>query len=147
MRRKARHPVPLYLAGAMLGGLAFDFGAASFRLGFFVDGVPGPGLLPLGIAALLLPLVVVALASKPIAEEEFGLGLAPLLGIVALLVYAALLPKVGFAPGTAALMIVWARFLHGRSWLEAMVFAAVIVAAASVVFRLLLGVPLPLLPA
>jgi hypothetical protein len=131
----------------MLAGLALVFGAASFKLGFFVDGVPGPGLLPLGAAALLLPLVVVALAAKPIAEEEFRLGLAPLLGIVALLVYAALLPKLGFAPGTAVLMVLWARFLHGRSWLEAIVFAAVIVALASGVFRVLLGVPLPLLPA
>jgi hypothetical protein len=144
---KPRHPVPLYLAGGMLAGLALVFGAASFRLGFFVDGVPGAGLLPLGAAALLLPLVVLALASRSIPEEEFRLGRAPLLGIVALLVYGVLVPKVGFAPATAVLMVLWARFLHGRSWLEAIVFAAAIVATASILFRVLLGVPLPLLPA
>ena len=145
MRRKTG-PVPLYLAGGMLAGLALVFGAASFKLGFFVDGVPGPGLLPLGAAALLLPLVGVTLASKVIAEEEFSLSWAPLLGILALLVYAGLLPKVGFAAGTLVLMILWARFLHGRSWLESILFAAAIVGLASAVFRLLLGVPLPLLP-
>ena len=147
MRGRTRHPVPLYLAGGMLAGLALVFGSASFKLGFFVDGVPGPGLLPLGAAVLLLPLVVVAVASKPISEEDFGLSWAPLLGIGALLVYAALLPKIGFAPGTGVLMILWARFLHGRSWFESIVFSAVIVAVASVGFRVLLGVPLPLLPA
>src|SRR6187431_1804056 len=53
--------VPSYVAGLTLGVLGLVFCIGAFRLGFWTDDGPGPGLLPLVAGALLIPLIVVAL--------------------------------------------------------------------------------------
>jgi putative tricarboxylic transport membrane protein len=64
-----------------------------------------------------------------------------LLAVVAL--YVAVLPRVGFVPATAALVLSVVRTVGPLSWPRTAVATAVIAVASHIVFRHWLGMPLP----
>ena len=98
--------VPSYFAGLLLGalGLVFCFGA--FRLGFWVDDSPGPGLLPLVVGALMIPMIVIAMR-EPIPADETSFKIQPLVAIALILAYALILPRIGFVPATLIMLTLW----------------------------------------
>ena len=73
--------VPSYVAGLMLGLLGLVFCIGAFRLGFWGDDGPGPGLLPLVVGGLLLPMIGLAMR-EPIPEAETSFKAQPLLAII-----------------------------------------------------------------
>src|ERR1700751_4967285 len=98
--------VPSYVAGLMLGLLGLGFCIGAFRLGFWVDDGPGPGLLPLVLGGLLMPMIIVGLRGwrlvcggllmpmiilgrgEPIPAHETSFKIQPLCAIALILAYA-----------------------------------------------------------
>jgi hypothetical protein len=111
---------------------------------------PGPGLFPLlaGLALLALAGWQFAIPDRrpdhaPAAVREPSSARAPLAMAGVLVIYAALLPVVGFMPGSFALVVVSARLMGLRRWWAAATLALGVVLASRVVFVTWLGVPLP----
>jgi putative tricarboxylic transport membrane protein len=140
--------LPAILAYVLIAALGLAFAWQSASLGYWVDGVAGAGLLPLfaAVPLLLLVALVVIGGLKRIADDDDSLR-APLTAILALMLYAASLPWLGFVLGTLLLMLAWGSLLYRKSWPRALALALVSVLAAVLLFQLILGVPLPLKPA
>jgi hypothetical protein len=137
--------VPSYVAGVILGLLGLVFCIGAFRLGFWGNDGPGPGLLPLVAGALLIPLIVVA-SREPISEGESPFSLPPLLAIALALIYALALPHTGFVPTTLVMLILWIRGFYGQSWLRAVICSLCLTAFGILIFNVLLKVPVRLWP-
>jgi putative tricarboxylic transport membrane protein len=137
--------VPSYVAGLMLGLLGLVFCIGAFRLGFWGDDGPGPGLLPLVAGALLIPLIVVALR-EPVPEGETAFRMQPLLAIVLALVYALVLSRTGFVPATLVMLVLWIRGFYRQSWLRAAICSVCLTAFGLFIFNVLLKVPMRLWP-
>jgi len=137
--------VPSYVAGLMLGLLALVFCVGAFRLGFWGDDGPGPGLLPLVVGALLLPMIVIALR-EPIPEDETSFKIPPLLAIALMLAYALALPRTGFVPATLVLLLLWVRGFYGQGWFRSLACSACLTALGLFIFSYLLRVPMPMFP-
>jgi putative tricarboxylic transport membrane protein len=126
--------------------LALVFGLGAFRLGFWQEGVPGPGLLPFITSLALLP-IALRLLLRPRSVPEAGpLRAMPLLALAVLAVYGAVVARLGFVGPSLVLLAVWRRAFHGGSWRVAAVTSLALVIGAVLLFRTLLGVPLPLWP-
>ena len=136
---------PTYLAVGMIGALALIFGVGAFRLGFWGDDGPGPGLLPLVVSLLLVPMLVLVLR-EPLPSDETGLGAGPLSAIVLVLIYAAILPRVGFVISTLIMLLTWIRLFYRQSWLRSAVCSASLTLLGLVIFNVLLKVPMQLFP-
>ena len=137
---------PVRLSGAGFVLLALVFGIGAFRLGFTAEGLPGPGLLPLVTSVLLLP-VGVWLVLRPRAvgtPEPFRRG--PILALAVLALYAVALPRAGFVVSTPVFLVAWTMAFHGRSLAHAAALGVALTLAGVLLFRSLLGVPIPLWP-
>lgn len=126
--------------------LAAAFALGSFKLGFWVDGVPGPGVLPLVAAILLLLVIAVAWIGGPQDDDEQTYAPVAGVALLVILVYAGAAPYGGMVLATFALIAVWVRYLHAQTWLRAVAVAAGLVAANVLLFGFLLKVQLPLGP-
>lgn len=142
----ARLTTPTYVAVLMLLVLALTFGLGAFRLGFWVDDAPGPGVLPLAVSIALLVLLVLVVR-EPLPADERAFALAPAAAILATIVYAIVVPYTGFVIATLALLIVWIRGFYRQSLLRAVVASVGLTASGLVIFPLLLKVPMQLGPA
>lgn len=140
--------LPALLAYSLIAALGLAFALQSASLGYWVDGVAGAGLLPLFAALPLLLLVAVVAFNSLRSAADDGHSLAqPFIAIVALCLYAASLPWLGFILGTVLLVLVWGLLLYRKSWPRALALAGVSVLIAVLIFQLILNVPLPLKPA
>jgi hypothetical protein len=139
-------PAPLRVVALMLAVLAVTFAVGSVGLGFWVDEIPGPGLLSFATAVLLLPVLAALFWSSPIAEDEPGFDFATLFALPLICVYALVVPYAGLVPGTIVLVVLWVRFFHRQNWLRAATLAVCLVAAFAVLFKFLLAAPIPLFP-
>jgi putative tricarboxylic transport membrane protein len=137
--------IPSYFAGVMLGVLGLMFCIGAFRLGFWGDDGPGPGLLPLVVGALLLPMIVIAMR-EPIPDGETSFKVPPLLAIGLMLAYALALPRVGFVPATLVMLALWIRGFYRQSWMRAVIGSVCLTAVGLFIFGVLLKVPMPLFP-
>ncbi len=111
----------------------------------------GPGMLPRALA-LLTGMCGLAIASRPVwsSEQQEALGNWSIRGslfiLAAALVFAFAIRPLGFTfAGPAALVL---AALAGREtrWIEIIVFAVVMTAFCMVLFRVLLGLPIPVAP-
>jgi putative tricarboxylic transport membrane protein len=137
---------PTLVAGLMLGALALVFGIGAFRLGFWNDDGPGPGLMPLGVSILLLPLLIVALR-EPDPDSEDSFKSQPLLALLVMGAYAFALPRVGFIPATVVLLATWVRGFYSQNWLRTVVCSVGLTSVGIFIFHTLLKVPMQLFPA
>lgn len=141
----------LDLASALFFAVvAAAFVAATLSHGLWArGGVPGRGGFPFLVALILLGLcvaqAVIALRhergeasglSEPGSWRRLGVTLA------ALVAYALVLPRAGFALTTFVFLVVLVRFIEPQTWLKSLVFAAVTAVVAHVLFRAL-AVELP----
>ncbi|MGE0874295.1 MAG: tripartite tricarboxylate transporter TctB family protein [Burkholderiales bacterium] len=138
---------PRRLAAGILGLLALAFAGASWKLGYWGQGLPGPGLLPLATSVLLLPAAVLLLRAPPTEEEAPALAARSLAGLALCTACALAMPALGMVVPSVALATVWMRLWGGRSWIGALLYAAAIVGALALLFVSALGVPVPLWPA
>jgi putative tricarboxylic transport membrane protein len=137
--------LPTAIATLLLAATAIIFAGGAVRLGFWTEDGPGPGLLPFATTMLLLPLLVLVLRERVTDEEPFRA--APLAAILLTCVYAAALPYLGFLLPTLVLIVAWVRLFHTQGWIRAVTLSIALTAAGTVLFAVLLKVPMPLFPA
>lgn len=137
--------LPTRVAAVLLAALALVFGIGGWRLGLWVDGSPGPGLLPFAVAVLMGPMIALLLREGSAGDQPFER--TPFLAIGLTCAYAVLLPRAGFVLATVLLVTLWVRFLHGQGWVRAALLAAGLTGAGVGLFAGLLKVSMPLLPA
>jgi putative tricarboxylic transport membrane protein len=136
--------LPTRVAVVLLSTLAVVFAVGAYRLGFWNDEMPGPGLLPFAAAALLLPLLAVVWR-ECVPEEEPFRG-SPLAATALTCAYAAVLPYAGFLLPTVILVVTWVRMFHRQGWGRAVLLGTGLTALATILFAVLLKVPMPLWP-
>ena len=137
---------PQQLVATLLAVLALVFGVASSRLGYLVDGIPGPGLLSLGASVLLAGCASLLLFAPTPAEEASRIGVAPVVAFGLLCVYGVALPWGGTLLPSAVVGTLWMRLLHQRPWFVSLVISTVLSIAGAGLFSILFKVPLPLWP-
>ncbi len=135
---------PINVAVGLIAITAAAFGVASWRLGFWTDDGPGPGLLPFVAACLIFPVLLLILREKFDDSERFDKS--PLLAILLLCVYALVLPYSGFLIPTVALIVAWTMFFERKNALAGVILSGVLVAFGWVIFVYLLRVPMSMLP-
>ncbi|HRF07659.1 MAG TPA: tripartite tricarboxylate transporter TctB family protein [Xanthobacteraceae bacterium] len=135
---------PITVAVALIAAVAVAFGVASWRLGFWTDDGPGPGLLPFAAAVLLAPVLLLILREEFDSSERFHPR--PLTAILVLCAYAFVLPYLGFLIPTALIIIAWVRWFEQQSFLKGAVIAAFLLVSGWVIFVYLLKVPMKMLP-
>lgn len=135
------------LAAWALGALALVFCAASWKLGYWIKGAPGPGLLPLGTSLLLAVCAVFLVRAPGLPEEDAGFGKAPLAAFALLCAYGLSLPWGGVLLPSVAFGTVWMRFLHQRPVLASLAVSTLVSGAGALLFKGMLKIPLPLWPA
>jgi hypothetical protein len=126
--------------------LAVVFGGASWKLGYWVHEGPGPGLLPLVAAVALLISASVLLSGRPLPEEDRAFSPAALAGLALLAAYGAALPWAGLVLPSFLFATLWMKLLNQRRLWVSLLASAAIVAGGTLLFKALLGVPVPLWP-
>lgn len=112
-------------------------------------GVPGPGLWPMAVAALMLIAAIVLLIKsirmKP--EEDTSIAMwtdgtkRVYISMIILVIYVAVLGVLGFILSTAVMLFVFMQWFAKKNPLITMLIAIVCTAAIYGVFRFLLNVP------
>ncbi|WP_369067125.1 tripartite tricarboxylate transporter TctB family protein [Kocuria carniphila] len=118
----------------------------SFGLGIGTLGDPGAGLWPfaISVAMIVASLIAVLRAKQDRDVEAFDRGVVPVaLSVVSLVVYAALLPVIGFEIPTALLLVFWIKVLGKEGWRPAIAVAIVATVAVYALFVILFAVPIP----
>jgi hypothetical protein len=125
-----------------LGGAAL---AGSFSLGLGRASTPRPGTWPMLVSAALIVLgLVLALRTRNTDAERFTrAGLQVLAAIVTMIVYVAVVGRVGFEIPTVLLAFSWMRFFGRESWRLSIVASVAITTALYAVFIGALNVTIP----
>jgi hypothetical protein len=143
----ARGGVTTARLGALVPLVLGVFGAVvSFGLGVGSLSDPGAGLWPLVISLIMITASVMALlkAKQDDDVEAFDHGILTVgLSVVSLLVYATLLPMIGFEIPTVLLLLFWIKILGKEGWRSAITVSLVATVVVYGLFVLLLSVPLP----
>lgn len=136
------------VCGVAVLGLATAVAWGSRNLGFMTAGVPDPGLLPIlatGMIAICgITLVcwrsteapTIAWPPPEARTKIYGSG-------AAFLLYAGLVPVLGFCATTAILSTVLSAWWGGYRWRVAVLFGVLTAASMLILFDFLLEVPLP----
>ncbi|GAA1904799.1 tripartite tricarboxylate transporter TctB family protein [Nocardioides lentus] len=124
-----------------VGGIVLSLG---YGLGTLRE--PGAGLWPLIVSVLVTSLsVLLLLVGRTLEDTERfrRASLLPLAGAASFVVFAFLLPVIGFEIPALLLCVVWLRFLGGETWRSTVVVSVLTVAAFYALFLYGLRVPLP----
>jgi hypothetical protein len=135
---------PINVAVVLIAIATIAFAVASWRIGFWTEDGPGPGLLPFAAACLVFPILFLILREQPDESERFRRP--PLLATLVLCGYAIVLPYLGFVIPTVALIAVWATIFEQQNILRGLLLGIFLVACGWVVFVYLLQIPMPLFP-
>ena len=147
------------VGGVLVAAIAVVALMSASALGFGSLAEIGPGLFPVALAVLLLALSLVLVsigALKGSSEDRQAPGPEALRSLVAILaalvVFSLTIKGSGFIPalgvtGATPLAILIAGFASRETrWLDLVVFAIALTTFCAVLFRFLLGLPLPLAP-
>jgi hypothetical protein len=127
-------------------GLAFIVFGQEYRIGDLRS--MGPGMFPIAGGGLLVLLgAAIVLSGKDEAEQVEPVGWRPLVGVLAAVVaFALLVDSVGLIVA-GPVLIGGVLIATGQgTWRSGIVLSVVLTAVSSVVFPMLLGVPLRVLP-
>lgn len=149
---------------ALLALLAIAYLISARRYPVDTLATPGPGLMPVlaGVALLGIAIWLFATSSRAAATSsrvgptdsrldaaaraavaDTPLALKPLALCAALVLYAAILPRVGFSTSSFALVVVASRLMGETSWWRPVALALGVVSVSHLLFARWLGVPLP----
>jgi putative tricarboxylic transport membrane protein len=131
---------------ALFGALGVWF-SLDMRLGSAIS--MGPGYFPLLVFSCIILLgLIIAVKGVRGANIEFGRPLwRPIIIIsLALLAFWAFIDRLGFVVASSALMLIAIKAQDKLNWSQAIVFTAITVALASLLFVQALGLPFPLWP-
>ena len=110
---------------------------------------PGPGFLPFGLAIILIGLSI-ALIAKSWKKEEQSVPfwpergwVRPVLGVGIFLLYALLLPPLGFVFTTFFFLIIWMWGIERIRWAMILPISIGVTAVLYFIFSYFLEVPLP----
>lgn len=122
------------------------YGVAVLKLGTIEE--PGPGFFPALCSAGILVLCVLWLVTAPQAKQhepfwKEGEWIAPLLAVVCITAYTALMEVSGYVSSTFLFLVAWQIFIVREKWVKTMIIAVTGTAIMYVLFSSLLGVPLP----
>ena len=129
----------------VLIGAGVIVGALKLRLGSATE--PEPGFFPFvgGVLLLVLSsiLLVQAFRGQGLANKAFGELRRPIILIVAMVIYVAILEEIGFVLATVMLSAMVLRILDTKSWWVLVAASLVLSVGSYVLFDRLLGVTLP----
>lgn len=133
------------IAPAVLVVLGIAGVVGSFRLGLGELSVPGPGLWPLIISALLtVTAAIVAVTQDPTGVEPWtARALMIVGGLVSLAVFIVLFQLIGFIIPAFLMLLVWLRVFARETWAMTVVLSVVGTAVLYVLFVEALGVAFP----
>jgi hypothetical protein len=118
----------------------------SSHLPFGTVWAPDAGFFPLGLSVLLLIIALfgtlVSFIGQPDSAEFFGRSSHVVIATAALIIYALVLPAIGFVVSTAIVLLLMTRGFGGMSWTRASLISLTAVLVTYFGFRRL-GVPLP----
>ncbi|MGW5192201.1 tripartite tricarboxylate transporter TctB family protein [Kribbella sp. NPDC004138] len=123
--------------GGLIGSLALGLGRLT---------QPGPGLWPfvVSVVVTVLSIVLALVGRRGTDTEKFSRSsVLTAVAVLTLVVFAAVLPLIGFEIPSLLLAFVWLRFLGKESWITSVVISVGTVAAFYVLFVLVLQIPLP----
>lgn len=110
---------------------------------------PGPGLFPFisggGISILCMIWLVTNLKSMQSHEPLWKKGefRAPLLAVIIIVAYTALMDQLGYILSTILFLVAWQVFIEREKWLKIAIITVIGTAAMYLLFSYLLSVPLP----
>ena len=107
---------------------------------------PGPGLMPLVLGLLLAALGLAAVLARDWPRPGPLARVRILAAAVVVVAWPFALPRLGFALTTALALVLLGRVVDEAPWTRLLVFGLVLTAAAVLVFRVLLRLPLPVGP-
>ena len=118
---------------------------AAWRLGLWQAGAPGPGLFPLLAALMLLGTSIGTAMQRPgdLGGAEPADRTRLLKHALAMAAFAIAFALLGVVPATFGFVVAVLRGIEWLRWFQALAIAAVLAALSWIVFRQLLGVPLP----
>ncbi|MFB6724263.1 tripartite tricarboxylate transporter TctB family protein [Kribbella sp. NPDC056345] len=135
------------LGAAGVAGAIGVFGLiGSVALGLGRLTAPGPGLWPFTVSVVITVLaVVLALTGRHGTDTEgfTGASVQTAIAVLSLVVFAALLPLIGFEIPSLLLVFVWTRFLGRERWVSSVAVSVGTVVAFYVLFVMVLEIPLP----
>jgi hypothetical protein len=123
--------------GGLVGSLALGLGRLT---------QPGPGLWPFVVSVVVTVLsIALALVGRHGTDtEKFSRSsVLTAVAVLTLVVFASVLPLIGFEIPSLLLTFVWLRFLGKESWVSSVAISVGTVAAFYVLFVLVLQIPLP----
>ncbi len=110
---------------------------------------PGPGFLPFGLALILIAFSIALITKSSKKEEQYipfwperG-WVRPLLGVGIFLLYAVLLPPMGFIITTFFFLICWMWVIERIRWATMLPISIGVTAVLYFIFSYFLEVPLP----
>ena len=135
------------LGAAGVAGAIGVFGLiGSIALGLGRLTAPGPGLWPFTVSVVITVLaVVLALTGRHGADTEpfTAASVQTAAAVLSLVVFAVLLPLIGFEIPSLLLVFVWMRFLGRERWVSSVAVSVGTVVAFYVLFVTVLEIPLP----
>ena len=131
--------------GFLAIGIGFMVGAVKLQIGGPTD--PQPGFFPFldGIVLIVLSAIfLIQVWRGRIGESQaFGKLWAPVIVVVTMILYVAVIEKLGYIISTAILSAVVMKVLETKLW-PLVIVSIVLPAASFVIFDRLLGITLPL---
>lgn len=127
--------------GIVLAGLTFA-GFGFFRYGVWQNNGPGPGLFPAVAGGIAFLCAGVDLLRRS-AESLSGVCWRDFSPVGAAVLAVLLVPVFGMAEAMTLFVFFWIKFVEKRSWLQALVPAAVALIMVQLLFSTWLGVRFP----
>jgi len=117
------------------------------RYGFWVDGKPGGGFVPVVFAALVLGAAIIILIrgvfGKKSTQEPHRFQVGAYLPAAAAVIGAFMIQVLGITAAVFFFVMIWMRYLSKYSWLKTLLSSAIFTLFIYGVFRFWLHVPFP----
>ncbi len=110
---------------------------------------PGPGFFPLLCGLVLVIFSAIWIFTKKEGDEEEkpfwekGQWVKPLIAVVVITVYGAIMEDVGYLLSTFVFLLAWQIFIEREKWVRTLLISVIGTITMYFLFIYLLGVPLP----